>query len=329
MVLIKQLEIKEFRGIKECKSPLKLSKFTVIVGRNNSGKTTILEALSLFPNPKTPLPIYGNSPLNVLRNVLHSKNTLFYGYTGVTTIKYTLDEIKLYEITIKEGNHIHILIDGVQFAKGTLEQLAEKLKVDYKNLENLVFLIPNDTEFIGKMLSDLKVNEVAKNKIMKSKAHVTIVDELVNQCVDDHYSEVIIASEDLHLRKELPDGNIFYIKPEDLGDGIKKVLVTTLWLEALQPAIVLWDDFEASIHPSLIKALLQWLTTKKWQTIIVTHSIDVLYHLVDISPPDCNILLVKKNQGDILYHISHTIDELADLLEGNQDPRMLVDAIGL
>jgi predicted ATP-dependent endonuclease of OLD family len=39
------MDIKEFRGIECCKTPLSLSNFTVLVGRNNSGKSSILESL--------------------------------------------------------------------------------------------------------------------------------------------------------------------------------------------------------------------------------------------------------------------------------------------
>lgn len=47
MRYLQQLDIKEFRGIKN----LQLNDFgdvSVIVGENNIGKTTILEAISLF-----------------------------------------------------------------------------------------------------------------------------------------------------------------------------------------------------------------------------------------------------------------------------------------
>ena len=51
-MLINEIKsIKEFRGIKELKEPIKLSKFNILIGKNNSGKTAILESLFLFPHP--------------------------------------------------------------------------------------------------------------------------------------------------------------------------------------------------------------------------------------------------------------------------------------
>ncbi|MHC1575632.1 MAG: AAA family ATPase [Candidatus Methanogasteraceae archaeon] len=49
---ISEIDVEEFRGIKRCKKPIKLSKFNVLIGKNNSGKSSLLEALYLFPSPQ-------------------------------------------------------------------------------------------------------------------------------------------------------------------------------------------------------------------------------------------------------------------------------------
>ncbi|MDF2956652.1 MAG: hypothetical protein OD814_000274 [Candidatus Alkanophagales archaeon MCA70_species_1] len=46
-MFVSQVNIREFRGIRSCKKPLEFSKFTVLVGRNNSGNPFFLEKLSL------------------------------------------------------------------------------------------------------------------------------------------------------------------------------------------------------------------------------------------------------------------------------------------
>jgi AAA15 family ATPase/GTPase len=56
---ISEIDVKEFRGIKRCKEPIKLSKFNVLIGKNNSGKSSLLEALYLFPLPRLHSTIYG------------------------------------------------------------------------------------------------------------------------------------------------------------------------------------------------------------------------------------------------------------------------------
>ena len=50
-MLINSVYIKEFRGIREMRESITLGRLNVLIGRNNSGKSAFLEALSLFPIP--------------------------------------------------------------------------------------------------------------------------------------------------------------------------------------------------------------------------------------------------------------------------------------
>lgn len=81
----------------------------------------------------------------------------------------------------------------------------------------------------------------------------------------------------------------------------------------------------------MIKMLLSWLAKRDWQVVLSTHSIDVLYYLADLSDEiedfDAQIMLLKKDQKDILHHQELTIDEPEDLLEGNVNPRTLVSEL--
>ena len=47
--MVKHLKMKNFRGVKN--GEIELGDLTILVGSNNSAKTTILEALFLLPNP--------------------------------------------------------------------------------------------------------------------------------------------------------------------------------------------------------------------------------------------------------------------------------------
>ena len=46
--LVEELDIEGFRGIRRLAKPLKLTKLNILVGRNNVGKTAILEALHML-----------------------------------------------------------------------------------------------------------------------------------------------------------------------------------------------------------------------------------------------------------------------------------------
>ena len=197
------------------------------------------------------------------------------------------------------------------------------LNID-KPIDKVTFFIPNDTRFMKKMED---IEEIDRNLMMKSKAHIRAV-KLVNECTDDKYTEVLLNLPSLQVRKELTD-NVYYIYLRDLGDGIEKAIIIILWMEALQPYILLWDDFGSTFHPSLIKALLKYLGEKDIQVVLSTHSIDVLYELSEIKPKDATVLQLYKNSDDILYYKKFNMEELEDIIDANIDPRSLIDALKL
>ena len=82
-MFVKNLDIKEFRGIKSSKGAINFSNFTVLIGRNSSGKSTVLEALSLLPHPDLLDVIEGNNKKDTLIR-LHpgSFRRLLYLYAG-------------------------------------------------------------------------------------------------------------------------------------------------------------------------------------------------------------------------------------------------------
>jgi len=100
-------------------------------------------------------------------------------------------------------------------------------------------------------------------------------------------------------------------------------------VEVLKPELVLWDDFEVFAHPSLIKSLLKWLAEGDWQVVLTTHSIDVLYELLDVKPGDLSVLQLAKTDDDVLIYEKLTFDDLEDLFLANQDPRLLSDLLAL
>lgn len=120
-----------------------------------------------------------------------------------------------------------------------------------------------------------------------------------------------------------------YLQLKDLGTGAEKLIKMLALFEVLSPHLIIIDDFEAGFHPTMIKLFLKWLKEKNWQTIISTHSIDVLYYLVDIKPLDTSIIQLNKSNEDILSHKVLSLDELEDLLDANTDPRLLLDALRL
>jgi energy-coupling factor transporter ATP-binding protein EcfA2 len=260
------MDIKEFRGIEQCKTPLSLSNFTVLVGRNNSGKSSVLEALSLLPFPVNPLFYTGETRVSFIEKLHGGRTSLVYGYSGTALLTYTVGD-KKWAIRISDNASASptIEIGGVS-SVNPVHQVADALNIPKENdfpskIDNKVFFIPADSAFINSLFSKLNTEEY-RNLVTKSGANVKVAKELVNNCVDDKYTEILFAPE-LSARKDRgADRSPLYVKVKDLGDGIEKVVLIALWLEALKPSLVLWDDFEGTAHPTLIKELLEWLSKK-------------------------------------------------------------------
>ena len=332
-MFVEELSLREFRGVRECAEPLRFSKFNVLVGRNNAGKTTVLEALALLPLPigDHELPVYGVRRGQFLADMHGGPPSLIYGYSGTAVLRYRIDGNE-WVVELTDMGGIELTINGERVT--SVEDVGRALDVRAdpgllsKIVNEMVFFIPNDTTALSKLHEALK-SEHYRYLVMKSGANVRIARELVNECVDDVYTEVMLDSPELRARKELPDGRVFYIKLRDLGDGVEKAILTTLWLEATKPSLVLWDDFETSTHPSLIRGLLRWLSQRDWQVVLATHSMDVLYGLVEVWPDDAQVLLLCKGAGDVLKARQMGLDELEDLLEAGQDPRYVVELLKL
>ena len=85
--MITKLSIKNFRGIRD--GELELAPLTILLGGNNSGKSTILEALFLAPNPfrSVPYVIGVASAVEVIHAMHETLNSqgyafLLYNYTA-------------------------------------------------------------------------------------------------------------------------------------------------------------------------------------------------------------------------------------------------------
>jgi len=324
--LIESIELTEFRGIRGCRNPIKLSRFSVLIGRNNSGKTAILEALSMllvdsistkrFPPVEWTIANY--------MNYLHGGvDSLIYCYVGKAVINYVIHGERM-TWEYKGGGSASI----ASLKEGPLsrDQLAKLLGFKYYDQAlTSIFLLPNDTRFLRELTHALS-SKKEWVKVEKSGANTSIV-ELIDKVVHDSFTEATVRFNTIVLRKELPDGHVIYVNASDLGDGVERVLIYGLWLETYRPKVVLWDDIEASAHPGLIESVLEWLASKDWQVVLTTHSYDVLERLIAVEPEDASIIALKKDSSDILESKVLSLDELSDMLESHMDIRRVVDIL--
>ncbi len=329
--MFKSINLTDFKGIRKCEKPIELSKFNLLIGPNNSGKTSILEALYLSINPWiSPWPFNKTEDRAkmILFNKIHSGwISLIYRYYGLSKLESTLNVGS--RISVLIGSHDAIcFIDGKELTdfkslSGALRNLYI-IKSD-DELADCIAYIPSDNRFLSRLI-ELITKKENWFKVQKTDVHSKIVKDFVSKVVSDDFTDVTIQFSEMVVRREIkPGGSTAYIDVRDLGDGVERFLAVGLWLEALNPKMVLWDDLEASAHPALISQIIRWLGEHDWQVVATTHSLDVLHEFVLAEPEDARVIQLKKSKNDVLSYKVLSLKEVEELFKRGLDVRKLLN----
>lgn len=322
--MFESVDFIDFKGIRRCEKPIELAKFTLLIGPNNAGKSSVLEGLFLLPCPWTwhNLPILGKTKLEVFNQVHGGAEALVYRYSGKAKIRVKLEgkDVELratprdFEVSVN-GERVPSSLNSLAIAlrDATSDEINEEL------LRYTAF-IPNNSEFVKTLKQGLIFHW---NDVEKTNAHVRAIRDWIVRAVEDGFTEVLIRYSDMAVRKEVPNG-VCYVRLEDLGDGVKRFLPAILWIETLRPRVVLWDDLEAAAHPALVKVILERLLSGDWQVVAATHSLDVLNSFVELDPEEGKVVQLWKSADDVLHWKSLTVEDVEKLLESGQDVRKIL-----
>lgn len=281
---LRKIDISEFRGIRKLSKPIELGSFNVLVGRNNVGKSAILEAVFLLSMPfrGETLSLYSKNVYDYLSGLHGGGKSLVYGHSGKAVINYEFTEgVKTFFERVKHDGeivsgvdilvkNIEIEMDTVSFSKVVINRkYTMEDSLDYKNFlksigvacgSNILCLfVPNNSNSYERIASFVLDDKVF-SWIEKHGFHRRVIRSILAPAIYDRFTEVTIRKDRLCVRKEVSEeiGSL-YIDVDSLGEGVKRALLTYLVVEYLNPRIVLWDDIEVAAHPSLLETLLKWL----------------------------------------------------------------------
>jgi AAA15 family ATPase/GTPase len=329
------LDLHEFRGIRRIENPpIKLAKFNVLIGRNNSGKTSLLEALALLPDPKQEMPLMRQTRTNLLTNYHgYQKDFFVYGYSGTATISYNAGS-KTSNLFMESGGETYFeTTDRTDAPEGLVYEVQDHaIRLQKPPISLSEVVTSYYTDDIHELMQSSITSEENWKTIEKRRAHNRVLKEVITPSVAEKFTEVLphyISNRwILQARKEFPDGSSSFVRLSELGRGLQRAIVPLLFFEATDPSIALWDDIEAGMHPSLLENLLRWLSRKDWQIVISTHSIDVLSAVAKIRSNDAQVIMLSKSPDDLLSYKILSIDSFTDLIDSGQDPRGIVDLLG-
>ncbi len=239
---IEELQLRNFRGIKILKEPMRFGELNVVIGKNNSGKTSLLEALALLPHPKLPLPILEKvkSRILTISEILHESGdlrTYVYGYHGTADV---VAKIAGHELAIKihstgdfevrvDSKPLSVESTSIEPSVVPIHELAKDLGIEFP--ENyLLFIMDSDKFFSQLEKSFADVSEWSSLENMG--AHVKVVRDVIAKHIDEKLTEILPRFNELYLRKERGNGISMYIRLSDLGMGIRRCIDALLWLIA-------------------------------------------------------------------------------------------------
>lgn len=284
MAKLRNIKIDTFRGISNLKIN-DLSHINLIVGDNNCGKTSILEAIQLLRAPSDI-----NNVLRVSRArdsyIGFSKMPIFDSFTNMLTgeVDKLLSVSCEYEDGLKNDlKSASISIDGsVKRVMLDINELKKENKIAYRKL----MIEPDDNEtdeFVGFLKSEafaikpIVINRftnvtglaIDTKELMKIQ-YLSPISHIINPAFhsiikNEIYKDLCISilkmfdeniDDLLILRTESSYRAIEYIKNKSIGlmplstygDGIKKVLSIANAIAKAQNGVLLIDEIETAIH---------------------------------------------------------------------------------
>jgi AAA15 family ATPase/GTPase len=294
MANLKLLTIKNFRGFDSLEIE-GFSKINLFVGKNNSGKTSILEALFLLTglsNPMLPANINQFRGLTIgtagqLKYLFHNlkldNKPSFYGKFGDETerkldieAKYkqaddihdtsstSLPEISgidLKFLVTNAGETRRIFKSSISFDNGIIDQ---KMPQDYSE------------KLFGRFISEKNSNFLnSYSEIIKRKEGDSILKYL--QSFDENIKCIQLLSDGIYIDIEDVDE---LVSIDIMGDGIKRFLNIITAVAEKKGSLLFIDEIENGLHYSayklLWKSLILFSKQNNVQLFITTHNIETL-----------------------------------------------------
>jgi len=323
--VIHQLRLRNFKGVVEGEA--ELDKLTILVGPNNSGKTTILEALFLAPNPLRQVPYVPTTAVQLLLE--YHKTLSETGYAFLLN-KYIANNMV---IKVDDLELLFTKINGSVIAvKVTyLSQSGETgiLDLGYLRPDGNVEVRSNVQIADNTLLLSTKLAKFAHEylqsrwiEILNTRAPALISRE-VSRFVSEEYVNVTaepFTAGSMTFYVMLADGT--RIRLSDLGAGVHLYVVNRLLYEHYRPDVVLWDDLETHFNPRLLTHVVEWfadLVEEGKQVIVSTHSLEVVEKIIAFVE-DATVLLTSLRDGKLKVRRVKP-DELEEWAKAGIDPR--------
>lgn len=330
--MIERLRLENFKGIVQ--GEIELAPLTILLGANNSGKTTILEALFLAPNPFRKVPFIvrgGDKAINVigeLHKTLESSGFLFllYNYTSKEAkiecktekderiLKFTKEDDRIKTICARKSE-----VEGVIGSISTRDGSILNYSVDYPLMDNTLLLNPS---LMVHAFDYLKMNWGSIVNLGICRNAAKDASKFSNERYLDLTMEPFIGGV-LSINVYREDGSRKRLG--DLGNGIQNYIISKILYEITQPEVLLWDDVEAHFNPRILLDLSMWfldLIERGRQVVLASHSLEAVEIIARQSEDKAKIYLTSIIDGRLKVR-EITLDEVEELRMAGIDVRTM------
>ena len=312
--MITGLEIKGFKGLEHLSIP-QLTRITLVGGKNNTGKTSLLEAVFLFfdrMNPQMLTSQYARRGVSVLPLEPETMwAPIFHDYEMKKEISISVTSVNSTETMIITFNpnytpsFVRVRASGISGQGGQNLQIRTDQKPTPSYALDITYKM-NGTEAISHLLigvGGLRL-DIEKVKVEKAKTVFIASRSLINPKEDaDRFGKLdVMGKQDKVLKflriiepnltalSSVSMGNISMIHGDIglkrkipipyMGEGVSKLLSIILAIANSKDGIVLIDEFENGLHYSVMQKIWEGIGRAarefNCQVIATTHSYECL-----------------------------------------------------
>ena len=331
--MIKKVLIKNYRCFEKCE--INFKDLTIAVGRNNAGKSTLIEALRIVSvgvnraaainYTTTPYLLELDVDLFVIspsiENLDISTSNIFYRYgPAPALIKTYFDDGVIIDTYVGEDAKVFVLI----FDKNGKNIVSKRMAKDL-NLKS-INILPQISPLIREE-SIIKNSTVQRNIDTKLSSRNFRNQLKYNYFNFENFRRIAettwtgLAIKDLDNRNELVGDLILMVRDNNfeaeigwMGHGLQMWLQTMWFLSRSEAeSTVILDEPDVYMHADLQRRLIRFIKGKFEQILIATHSVEIMAEV----EPD-NILPIDSSKKKLVYAnktpiVQKIIDEIGSV----------------
>ncbi|MCD6372247.1 MAG: ATP/GTP-binding protein [Thermococcus sp.] len=337
--MICNLKIENFRGIKSLELK-NLGQINVIAGKNNSSKSSVLEALALFLGAMN-----GPQPFReIFQEILVWRG--WYGEQTIIDIFHENSEKLMVIGELNDGKNLQLSIlkkmgqidDAISIGFGSVSKpdpnvksfntgVSKKSFVDSRIIQRMLLNAKFSPKLNFEFLTPLTLRKFGYVESLYSYAYERKVSKKAVNVLKSAYPEVdgfspLIKEDRWVLHVETQYGvHPYYL----MGEGFKNAMIIAFLSALLKDGYLLIDSAEAFHHPKSLKIMAQTLirgaTENNVQVFLTTHSLELIDMLLEYG--------LKEGIDGRIIHMKRENEKLSAKMESFKSAKDLREALGL